>query len=30
MKHQARITGPKSLGPVGMIMAGGTIHGEWG
>ena len=29
MKHQAGMTVPKSLGPGGMVMVGGMIHGEW-
>ena len=29
MKHQARITEPELLGPVGMIRAGGMIREEW-
>ena len=30
VKHQVRMTVPESLGPGGMVMAGGTTHGEWG
>ena len=29
VKHQAGIIELKSLGPVRMVMVGGTIHGEW-
>ena len=30
VKHQAGMTLPESLGPGGMVMAGGMIHREWG
>ena len=30
MKHQAEMIGPKSLDPVGMVMARGMTCGEWG